>query len=298
MDTDTTVRHADAIRNVSVVSTGMASLHPEHMYGTKKPALWWVARSKEWITVPLNLFVIEHADRLVLFDTGIDPGAVADPAKWMDRITRWFSDRVFRFEIGPEDTLGNALAAAGYSAHDVQCAVLSHMHFDHVGGVDDIPHAALFVAPESWELLAQSAHPERDFVPRRMLLVPGRKWKLLEFEPTTDPAIAPFTEVCDVLRDGSLMVVRTPGHLPGSVSMLIRRSDAPPILLVGDLTYAEELLIRDQPAGRGDKDQLLDSFAKVRALKDHTPDLVIVAGHDTTATEKLERARSTAMATT
>jgi glyoxylase-like metal-dependent hydrolase (beta-lactamase superfamily II) len=109
----------------------------------------------------------------------------------------------------------------------------------------------------------------------------------MDFEPTDDPSLAPFTEACGVMGDGSLVVVPTPGHLPGSVSMLIRRSDGPPVLLIGDLTYNQELLERDQVAATGDKKLLRDSYAKVRALKQHTPDLVIVAGHDATASEKL-----------
>ena len=40
-------------------------------------------------------------------------------------------------------------------------------------------------------------------------------------------------------------------------------------------------------AGTGDKKLLRQSYAKVRALKAHTPDLVIVAAHDTTAAGKL-----------
>ena len=52
-----------AVKNVSVISTGSAEMHREHMYGTRKPALWWVARGKEWLSVPLNVFVIEHERR-------------------------------------------------------------------------------------------------------------------------------------------------------------------------------------------------------------------------------------------
>jgi hypothetical protein len=32
---------ADAVRAVSVVSTGTVQIHPEHPYGTRKPLYWW-----------------------------------------------------------------------------------------------------------------------------------------------------------------------------------------------------------------------------------------------------------------
>jgi glyoxylase-like metal-dependent hydrolase (beta-lactamase superfamily II) len=75
--------------------------------------------------------------------------------------------------------------------------------------------------------------------------------------------------------------------MPGSVSMLVRRSDAPPLLLVGDLTYAEELLERNQTPATGDRKLLLESFANVRSLKKRTPDLVILPTHDPGAAGKL-----------
>ena len=39
-----------------------------------------------------------------------------------------------------------------------------------------------------------------------------------------DPALAPFTESLDVMGDGSLMLLPTPGHTAGSVSLLVRRA--------------------------------------------------------------------------
>lgn len=275
------------VRNVAVVATGSGSLHPEHMYGTRKPTLWWVARSKEWVTVPLNVFVIEHDDGLVVFDTGIDPAAGADPDYWPDRITRWFLDHVFRFEVGPGDGVADKLAEAGYQAANVEVAVLSHLHFDHSGGIGDLPNAEFLVAPEAWDHLINSPHPERDYVSRRHVLVPGATWRVMDFTPTDDPDLAPFGAAFDVMGDGSLMVVPTPGHAPGSVSLLIRRNDAPPVLLIGDLTYSEELLMQDRVAATGDKTLLLESYAKVRAMKAANPDLIMIASHDTTATEKL-----------
>ena len=43
----------------------------------------------------------------------------------------------------------------------------------------------------------------------------------------------------------------------------------------------------DTVAAIGDADQLHASYAKVRAMKEHTPDLVVVASHDLTAEAKL-----------
>ena len=276
----------NTVRNVRVISTGSGSIHPEHMYGTRKPAYWWILTSKQWVQIPVNVFVIEHDDGIVLFDTGLDQRVISDPDYWRNRITRGFMRRIFRFEMGPDETLAKQLQSVGYEPSDVIKAVLSHLHFDHVGGIFDVPRAELLVNDEQWDHLLGS-DPEREAVPRRDILRPGVPWCSYEFEATSDPRLAPFTRAFDVMGDGSLVVLPTPGHLPGSVSLLVSRQGAPPVLLIGDLTYSEELLDRDQVAGTGDKRQLLASYEKVRALRAHTPGLVIVASHDSTAVAKL-----------
>jgi len=278
------------IKTVSVISTGDAETHYEHIYGTRKPDLWWVFFSRRWVRLPINVYVIEHEDGLVLFDTGQDRAVVTDPDYYGDRITALFLRNVFRWHIGPEDTLTTQLERAGYSAADVRVAVVSHLHADHVGNIAEILQADLYAAEEGLEYMRGPDHPERHFVYRNRIELPGAKWHPIVFEQTDEPELSPFTEAFDLMDDGSLMVLPTPGHLEGSLSMLARRGDAPPLLFIGDLTYQEELLIRDQVPATGDKELLRESFAKVRALKERMPDLVILPAHDFSAAEKLRQA--------
>jgi hypothetical protein len=58
----------------------------------------------------------------------------------------------------------------------------------------------------------------------------------VSLESAGDSSLAPFTESLDVMGDGSLTLLPTPGHIAGSMSLLVRRGTRPP-LLVGDLTY-------------------------------------------------------------
>lgn len=274
------------IRRVTVINTGSGAGHREHVYGTRKPPMWWIFMSRQWVEMPINVYVIEHADGLVLFDTGADRAVVTDPDYWPDRITRLFMDHIFRWDLGPDDTLGRQLELAGHSTADVTKAVISHLHADHVGGIRDIPGADLFVAKDAWEHM-KGPHPEREMVMRRDIALLGAKWQEIAFQPTDDPALVPFGESFDLMGDGSMIVLPTPGHIAGSVSMLVKRSDDPPLLLVGDLTYGDELLERDQTPATGDTGVLLQSFAKVRALRETMPDLIILPAHDPQAADKL-----------
>lgn len=281
---------ASTIRAVSVIRTGEGEGHHEHIYGTRKPALWWIFFGRRWVRLPINAYVIEHAHGLVLFDTGQDRAVVTEPDYYPDRITTFFMRNIFRWHIEPEDTLAAQLQRAGYSAADVRTAVISHLHADHVGCIAEIPQADLYAAEEGLAYMRGPDHPERHLVFRDRIEIPGAKWHSIPFERTDDPELAPFTEAFDLMGDGSMMVLPTPGHLEGSVSMLVRRGERPPLLMIGDLTYADELLERDQFPAIGDKDELRVSFAKVRALKQRMPDLVILPAHDPRAAEKLRAA--------
>ena len=68
-----------AIKRVHVFSTGSAEQHKEHRYGSRLPVMWWLLTSRSWIEVPINAFVLEHRDGLVLFDTGMNPAIGSDP---------------------------------------------------------------------------------------------------------------------------------------------------------------------------------------------------------------------------
>jgi glyoxylase-like metal-dependent hydrolase (beta-lactamase superfamily II) len=63
-------------------------------------------------------------------------------------------------------------------------------------------------------------------------MIPGLTWQRISFEPTNEPTLTPFTESLDLMGDGSLTLLPTPGHTAGSISLLVRRRTRPPLLLV------------------------------------------------------------------
>jgi glyoxylase-like metal-dependent hydrolase (beta-lactamase superfamily II) len=278
---------ADPIRAVSVISTGSVEIHPEHALGTRKPLYWWLLTSRRWLTPrPINVYVIEHARGLLLFDTGQDRASVTDDSYFPGGFTGVIYDRLARFHVGEEEALDAQLGTLGYSAAEVDTAILSHLHQDHMGGIRELSRADLLVAAAEWEELSRFAPEPRGFL-RKHIMIPGRTWNRIGFEPTNDPALTPFTDSLDVMGDGSLVLLPTPGHTAGSVSLLVRRRARPPLLLVGDLTYGAELLERRQLPGVGVRSDLTKTTDKVLALKQRMPGLVILPAHDPTAAERL-----------
>lgn len=90
--------------------------------------------------------LIETAQGLVLVDTG--PGQ-------HDYIRKPDIIRVFqvvtKVPMNPQEAAVRQVARLGYKPIDVRHIVLTHMHFDHCGGMPDFPHAAVHVHEREYE---------------------------------------------------------------------------------------------------------------------------------------------------
>ena len=276
------------IRSVEAVSTGMVDIRPQHVRNTGTPAIWWLMTSRKWTDPrPINVYVIEHRDGLVLFDTGQDRASVTDPGYFpRSGLTGLIYRRLARFHIDPDQTLTARLAAIGHDIADVQTAVLSHLHQDHIGGLPELGHADLVLDQREWQSLRQP-RPEMRGLLSKHIDLPGLRWRPVTPEPTDDPDLAPFTAAHDLFGDGSLVLLPTPGHTPGSLSMLVRQAGATPLLMVGDLTYDAYLMQDGLVPGLGDRALVRRSSRAVNTLRGRYPDLVILPAHDPAAGARL-----------
>src|SRR5664279_1803945 len=175
--------------------------------------------------------------------------------------------RLARFEIGPNETVSAQLAVLGYRAEDVRWVVLSHLHQDHIGGLRELTGARFVVSTTEWEAMQAPNAEMAAFLPRHADL-PGATWDKVAFEPTTDSTLAPFVSAHDLLGDGSLILLPTPGHTAGSMSMLVRGRPAP-LLLVGDLTYDVEAMRRGLVPGVGTRAALRETSDRVLEFERH-----------------------------
>ena len=280
--------HNDPITAVSVLSTGTVRIRPEHVGPTRRNTYVWLATSRRWTDPrPINVYVIEHREGLVLFDTGQDRASVTEPDYFPGGLNGAVYNRLARFEIGPDQTLTGRLAAIGHRPSDVHTAVLSHLHQDHIGGLPELPDAEVVVSDAEWRSLRRPLAATRGYL-RDHIELPGLRWRRVTPEPLA--GLGPFGTGHDLFGDGSLTLLPTPGHTPGSLSMLVRRAGRSPLLLVGDLTYDADLLAAGEVPGVGNKTQLRTVVANVNALRTVLPGLTILAAHDPAAADLLASA--------
>ena len=283
---------ANPVSAVGAISTGSVRIHRQHAEGSRLPVPVWLFLSRAWTAPrPVHCFLIEHREGLVLFDTGEDPASTSDPGYFPSRgLAGWAYRRLARFDITPDDGVGRQIRAAGYSPDDVRMVVLSHLHQDHIGGLREIPKARSVVAEAEWRQIEAPGPELRGFLPRHIDL-PGLRWQRITFSATDETDLAPFMTRFDLFDDASLVLIPTPGHTKGSMSMVVR-STATPLLLVGDLTYDVSLMIRGRVPGIGDRRELEVSTKRVLELAARLGGAAILPSHDPETAARLRAVRA------
>ncbi len=169
--------------------------------------------------------------------------------------------------------------------------LVTHMHVDHAGGIDDFPDAVLQIASAEW-----------DFGSRRRPLravIPLENAAARSVEPLTfsDGVYGPFDTHTDVFGDGSLIALPASGHTPGHTAFLINLPGGS-FLLTGDAAWVDAHF--DAPALKGRIARSLievdgaangDALWRLRALADAVPGVVVLTGHDPATLVRMDAGR-------
>ncbi len=105
------------------INTGYFKLDGGAMFGVVPKSIWNKlnpADENNLCTWAMRCLLIEDGNRLILIDTGI--GNKQD--------AKFFS----HYYLHGNDTLDKSLARHGFHRHDITDVLLTHLHFDHVGG--------------------------------------------------------------------------------------------------------------------------------------------------------------------
>ncbi len=178
-----------------------------------------VVDSSPPVQAPCPSFLIEHDRGLVLFDTGVSPKGLKDPERYFPDLARRL-----KLTISPELGVDAQLLGLGYNPSKVNYVIPSHLHFDHAGGLYLFPDATFLIGAGE---MAFAYWPPPSARPYFLLddLIPTRTFNWIELAADHD-----------LFGDGSVVILRTPGHTPGEVSLLVRLPNRT-LILTGDTCH-------------------------------------------------------------
>ena len=190
-----------------------------------------------------------------------------------------------RVLMRPEQAVAAQLQGLGVDPADVGLVVMTHLHFDHASGLCDFPGATVLVSREEWDAATGRGAALRGY--SRAQLDPRPSYLTIDFAAEGTP-YGPFARAVDVFGDGSLMLVSTPGHSAGHLSLVVRLAGRE-ALLTGDAAYTLGTLRGDERPWRSDDSKAFEkSLAELRAWDLEHPGSLVVPGHDIAAWEELE----------
>jgi len=202
---------------------------------------------------PVPVYVIDTGAERLLVDTGLAPGAVEDaPAHY------GAPDALALFELEQEQPLGEQADLASITK-----VVLTHLHFDHAGGLAQLPsEVPVYIQRREWEAGQDPAAIEKNF-----------------YLPFDYEGIAAQVELVDgdhdLLGDGSITLLFTPGHTPGHQSVAV--GDA--LVIGGDVFHYASVLDDERfPMIGDDFEAQAASAVRLRALRD--AGATVTPGHD------------------
>ena len=204
------------------------------------------------IRFPVPAYLVETGAERILIDTGLNPAAVADPGNFYGRPEAGMFDLELELSVLEQVDVSTLTRI-----------VLTHVHFDHAGALTLLPRSIpIVVQRREWEGAHDEASVRRNFFYPRDYAVEDREIVLVDGDH-------------DLLGDGSIELLLTPGHTPGHQSVRV----AEQLVIGADVAhFAATLEDHRFPVFADDFDAQARSADRLRGLRD--AGARVLPGHD------------------
>lgn len=262
---------------VHIFHTGAVRVDRAVPYKERNPlaATGFLRPKEKQVVLPVSCYLIRHPSGNILLDTGWDSRYVSE------RPRRFFGllDRVSAPILPSGESVDCHLAKLGLRPADIDCVFLSHMDFDHTSGLRLLKGASRVMASE--EELADAEKYRFRYV--------RADWRFAGVEPFAfeSTGLGPVGRSYDVFRDGSVVLVHTPGHTHGLCSAVIRSGERY-IVLAGDTVYTQRSIREKRlPGFTVDRRLAEQSLAWICRCAADGNCLLVAANHDPAVDEQV-----------
>lgn len=240
-----------------------------------------------------HCILAETNDGLVLVDTGYGLQDVRTPTQRLSSMFLWMMSPDFREEM----TAVRQIECLGFNASDVRHIVLTHLDFDHAGGLDDFPRARVhLMRREGIAAASQATWLDRQRYRPQQWSSRGR-WRLYEAVQGDDWHGFNCVRKLDGIQE-DVVLIPLHGHTLGHAGVALKGNDRW-ILMAGDAYFFHEemdpVTPRCTPGLRmyqtlmeKDRRARLNNQSNLRSLKrDLGADIEILSAHDPVEFERV-----------
>ena len=201
-----------------------------------------------------SCYLVKHGDDYLLWDTG---HAMTAP------------------NVAPKVSLVDLLAKINLKPDQIKYVGISHFHADHTGQAASFPKSTLLIGAREWEAITAPKPAE------------GVNYKPFESWIKGESNVEPLAVDKDVFGDGSVVVLRTPGHTPGHQSLLVKLPQMGNVIISGDAVHFRENWDSDGvPGFNYDRAQTVGSIERLKKIAANLKATVIIQ-HDARDVAKL-----------
>lgn len=227
--------------------------------------------------LPMMAALVVHADHgPILIDAPFGPEGPSNAGEFLGALMRK-SGVVFKDEwaIVPR------IEQLGFRASEINHVLMTHLHFDHTGGMKSVAHARFYIDRDEWMTASGSDGLEA----ARQGYVTGDFRALGNRVEKMDLSDATLANGWDIFGDGSIEAVPLRGHSVGHTGYRVHLDDRV-VFHVGDAVYGQTQITHGAnygPFGKNSAASLPIAYATIESLRayfrDH-PETIFVNSHD------------------